>query len=131
MHAKQAKEGWAGDFRRQVRRSKVPLDPKVRHFGRQVRRPKLPPDPKVTNLRGQVRRPKLPSRAESPTFGGRVRQPKHATTGRFGGRKCLRLPNLSSSKVEELSLHMHILPPKPFKHAFSYSTTCIHTYISI
>ena len=109
---KHAREGWTGHFRRQVRRPKVPPEPKVRQVRRHLRRPKLPD-------RGETHAcSAAPSAAESPRqrrkspFGGKLRQPKAASTSMFGGRKFLRLPNLVSPLVAETQLFYAHLPPK-------------------
>ena len=71
---KHARKGWTG------------------HFRRQVRRPKVPPEPKVRQVRRHLRRPNLPDRSESllsgASFGSRMLPPQGGSAAEtpFGGR---------------------------------------------
>ena len=114
---KHARKGWTGHFRRQVRRPKVPPEPKVRQVRRHLRRPKLPD-------RGETHAcSAAPSAAESP----RQRR-KSLFGGNFGSRKaCLpshvRRPKVPSAaepgfcQRAETWLPYEFVPPKLTKHA--------------
>ena len=123
---KHVKEGWTGHFRRQVRRPKVPPEPKVRQVRRHLRRPKLP-DRDETHACSAA-----PSAAESPrqrrkslfggNFGSRMLPPQRG----FGGRKSLRRPNLSfSRRAETQLLYAHFASQAQIMQKTS-SKTCIH-----
>ena len=89
---------------------------------------RFPLETKIMHVRRHLRRPKLPSKAESQLSRAGFDSQRLASTGRFGGQKSLRLPNLSSFKGQNLASTMHICLPTPSnskptlpQHAYTYT----------
>ena len=70
---KHARKGWTGHFRRQVRRPKVPPEPKVRQVRRHLRRPKLPDRGETHACSAAPSAAETPKQRRKSPFGGKLR----------------------------------------------------------
>ena len=72
---------------------------------------------KLMHVRRHLRRPKVPDRDESLFSGATSAAERPASPAMFGGRKCLRLPNLVSAKGQKLGSSCPFQPPtQPIMH---------------